>query len=126
MLVTPGCNYLSVSDPSVIGEVIHRRTDFRRNMEQFAVVDVYGKNLSTVDDDEWKKHRKITAITFTEKNNELVWRQSLAQAQGMLQYWLRHPSVNTIANDTKVFTLNVLAAAIFNKPYYFEADPKKS
>ncbi|KAF9697251.1 hypothetical protein EKO04_005117 [Ascochyta lentis] len=121
MLVSPGHNYLCVSDPDVIADVIHRRTDFRRNMEQFAVVNVYGKNLSTVDDDEWKKHRKITAITFTEKNNELVWRQSLAQARGMLDYWLQQPSVSTIADDTKVFTLNVLAAAIFNKPYAFQS-----
>ncbi|KAJ4361504.1 hypothetical protein N0V95_001841 [Ascochyta clinopodiicola] len=128
VLVSPGHNYLFVSDADVIADVIHRRTDFRRNMEQFAVVNVYGKNLSTVDDDEWKKHRKITAITFTEKNNELVWRESLAQARGMLDYWLQQPYVNTIANDTKVFSLNVLAAAIFNKPYPFQgaSEPKTS
>lgn len=122
LLVTPGCTYLSISDPAIIADVIHRRTEFRRNMEQFAVVNVYGKNLSTVDDDEWKKHRKITAITFTEKNNELVWRQALAQARGMFDYWLQQPSVNTLAHDTKVFSLNVLAAAIFNKPYPFKSE----
>ncbi|KAF2260654.1 cytochrome P450 monooxygenase-like protein [Lojkania enalia] len=120
MLVSPGGNWLCVSDASVFTDVIHRRTDFRRNMEQFAVLNVYGKNLSTTDDEEWQKHRKVTAITFTEKNNELVWQQSLLQARGMLEYWLEHQPINTIADDTKVFTLNVLAAAIFNKSYPFE------
>lgn len=124
MLVSPGGNWLCVSDASVFTDVIHRRTDFRRNMEQFAVLNVYGKNLSTTDDDEWQKHRKVTAITFTEKNNELVWQQSLSQARGMLSYWLEHQPVNTIADDTKVFTLNVLAAAIFNKSYPFEGAVK--
>lgn len=127
MLVSPGGNWLCVSDASVFTEVLHRRSDFRRNMEQFAVLNVYGKNLSTTDDEEWQKHRKVTAITFTEKNNELVWQQSLSQARGMLEYWLKRQPVNTIADDTKVFTLNVLAAAIFNKSYPFRgaAEPKE-
>ncbi|KAH8699443.1 cytochrome P450 monooxygenase-like protein [Phaeosphaeriaceae sp. PMI808] len=120
MLVSPGGNWLCVSDASVFSEVIHRRTDFRRNMDQFAVLNVYGKNLSTTDDEEWQKHRKVTAITFTEKNNELVWQQSLSQARGMLNYWLERQPINTTADDTKVFTLNVLAAAIFNKSYPFQ------
>ncbi|KAF1843633.1 cytochrome P450 [Cucurbitaria berberidis CBS 394.84] len=120
MLVSPGGNWLCVSDASVFEDVIHRRTDFRRNMEQFAVLNVYGKNLSTTDDEEWQKHRKVTAITFTEKNNELVWQESLSQTRGMLKYWLQHQPVSTTHQDTKVFTLNVLAAAIFNKSYPFE------
>jgi cytochrome P450 len=120
MLVSPGGNWLCVSDASIFTDVIHRRTDFRRNMEQFAVLNVYGKNLSTTDDEEWQKHRKVTAITFTENNNKLVWEQSLLQTRGMLQYWLERQPVNTTNDDTKVFTLNVLAAAIFDKSYPFE------
>lgn len=120
MLVSPGGNWLCVSDANIFAEVLHRRTDFRRNMEQFSVLNVYGKNLSTTDDEEWQKHRRVTAITFTEKNNELVWQQSLSQAKGMLAYWLDNQPVNTVASDTKIFTLNVLAAAIFNKTYEFE------
>jgi cytochrome P450 len=120
MVVSPGGNWLCVSDATIFTEVLQRRTDFRRNMEQFAVVNVYGKNLTTTDDEEWQKHRKVTAVTFTEKNNELVWQQSLLQTRGMLDYWLEHQPINTIADDTKVFTLNVLAAAIFNKAYPFE------
>ncbi|KAL5431202.1 hypothetical protein PMIN07_009928 [Paraphaeosphaeria minitans] len=119
MLVSPGGNWLCVSDASVFAEVIHRRTDFRRNMEQFELLNVYGKNLATTDDEEWQKHRKITAITFTERNNELVWKQSISQARGMIEYWLKHQHVNTTADDTKMFTLNVLAAAIFNKSYSY-------
>jgi cytochrome P450 len=120
MLVSPGGNWLCVSDATVFTEVLQRRTDFRRNMEQFSVVNVYGKNLATTDDEEWQKHRKVTAVTFTEKNNELVWQQSLLQTRGMMDYWHEHQPINTIADDTKIFTLNVLAAAIFNKAYPFE------
>ncbi|KAJ8059987.1 hypothetical protein OCU04_011599 [Sclerotinia nivalis] len=59
---------------------------------------------------------------LTEKNNELVWQQSLTQANGMLQYWTQNKQqpVRSTHHDTKVFTLNVLAAALFNKVYPFE------
>jgi cytochrome P450 len=120
MLVSPGGNWLCISDADAIHYVIKHPKDFRRNMEQMAVLNVYGKNLSTTDDEEWQKHRKVTGMTFTEKNNEIVWRESLAQSNAMRAYWMEHQPVKTIAEDTKVFTLNVLAAALFNKAYPFQ------
>lgn len=126
MLVTPGGNWLCISDAEAINDILRRPKEFRRNMEQMAVLNVYGKNLSTTDDEEWQKHRKVTAITFTERNNELVWRESLAQSQAMLAYWMKHQPIMTLVIDTKVFTLNVLAAAIFNKNYPFEGIESRS
>jgi cytochrome P450 len=120
LIVSPGGNWLCVSDADAINYVIKHPKDFRRNMEQMEVVNVYGKNLATTDDDEWQRHRKVTGMTFTEKNNELVWRESLVQSKAMLEYWMQHQPVTTLDQDTKVFTLNVLAAALFNKSYPFE------
>ncbi|KAJ4374838.1 hypothetical protein N0V83_001916 [Neocucurbitaria cava] len=96
-------------------------------MEEMAVLNVYGKNLSTTDDQEWQRHRKMTGVTFTEKNNELVWKQSLTQAKGMLEYWTERSQepIRSTADDTKVFTLNVLAAALFNKVYSFEGHAER-
>jgi cytochrome P450 len=120
LVVSPGGNWLCVSDADAINYVIKHPKDFRRNMEQMAVLNVYGKNLSTTEDEEWQRHRKVTGMTFTEQSNELVWRESLTQSKAMLAYWMEHQPVRTIAEDTKVFTLNVLAAALFNKRYPFE------
>jgi hypothetical protein len=82
LVVHPGGLQLCVADAEIIYDILQRRKDFRRNMEEMAVLNVYGKNLSTTDDQEWQRHRKMTAVTFTEKNNELVWTQSLIQAKG--------------------------------------------
>jgi cytochrome P450 len=122
MVVHPGGVQLCVSNADTIYEILQRRTDFRRNMEEMAVLNVYGKNLSTVDDQEWQQHRKMTGVTFTEKNNEVVWEQSLKQATGMLEYWTQRAEqpIRSTHNDTKIFILNVLAAALFNKVYEFE------
>ncbi|KAF2806680.1 cytochrome P450 [Mytilinidion resinicola] len=121
-LVTPGGNWIYIADPDAIWDTLKRPHEFGRNLEQLAVLNVYGKNLSTTEGQEWQKHRKITAATFTEKNNELVWQSSLSQAQGMLDYWVhRAPEpVRSVADDCRTFTLNVLAAALFSKPYPFE------
>ena len=121
LVVHPAGITLCLSDASAIRDILKRRTDFRRNMEEFAVLNVYGKNLSTTDDQEWQRHRKMTAVTFTEKNNELVWQRSLEQAKGMLDYWTQQKEpITSTHEDTKIFTLNVLAAALFNRVYPFE------
>ena len=125
-LVSPGGNWVTVGNADAVNDILRRPKDFRRNMEQMAVLNVYGKNLSTTDDEEWQKHRKATAIAFTERNNELVWRESIVQSKAMLAYWKEHQPVTTIAVDTKTFTLNVLAAAIFNKNYPFEGTESNS
>ncbi|PVI02057.1 cytochrome P450 monooxygenase-like protein [Periconia macrospinosa] len=122
VVVHPGGIQLCISSAEVIYDILQRRSDFRRNMEEFGVLNVYGKNLSTTDDQEWQRHRKMTAVTFTEKNNEVVWQQSLLQAKGMLGYWMQHSAepIRSTHQDSKTFTLNVLAAALFNKVYPFD------
>ncbi|KAH5554513.1 hypothetical protein HBI25_159500 [Parastagonospora nodorum] len=121
-LVAPGGYWVYVADPKAVWDVLKRPRDFGRNIKQLEVLNVYGKNLSTTEGHEWQKHRKITAATFTERNNELVWQSSLSQGHSMLQYWLdRAPKpIRSVADDSKTFTLNVLAAALFTKEYPFE------
>jgi len=121
-LVAPGGLWIYIAEPEAAWEAFKRPKDFGRNIEQLAILDVYGKSLSSTEGHEWQKHRRITAATFTEKNNELVWQASLEQANGMLEYWLHRAAqpIRSVAGDCKTFTLNVLAAALFSKPYPFE------
>jgi cytochrome P450 len=128
MVAHPGGIQLCVSNAETIHEILQRRADFTRNMEEFAVLNVYGKNLSTTDGQEWQQHRKMTTVTFTEKNDELVWQRSLAQANGILEYWTQRAEqpIRSTHQDTKIFTLNVLAAVLFNKVYPFEGQAEET
>jgi cytochrome P450 len=122
MLVTPSGNTLRVCNPQVTSDILKRNTDFKRDMESFEVLNIYGKNLATTEGHDWNRHRKVATVTFTEKNNELVWRESLKEGQQMLEYWVKRAPkpIRTLAQDARIFTLNVLAAALFDKSYPFE------
>ncbi|KAF2740326.1 cytochrome P450 [Polyplosphaeria fusca] len=122
ILVTPRGNWVKVADSKVAMDILKRKDEFGRDMEAFKVLDIYGKSLATAEGEEWNRHRKVSAATFTEKNNELVWRESLEQANEMLRFWVdRSPQpIRTIGDDVKTFTLNVLSGALFGKRYPFE------
>lgn len=123
IICTPAGNWLKICNSTVANDVLKRKDEFGRDMEAFEVLNIYGKNLATTEGADWNRHRKVAAVTFTEKNNELVWRESLKEGAQMLEYWmLRAPKpIRTLAEDARVFTLNVLAAALFDKSYPFES-----
>ena len=102
------------------------------------MVNIFGQNLSTVcsisqslsigqianlcktDGLQWQRHRKVTATCFNEQNNELVWSESVRQAQGMIEYWSKRPAITSVADDTRTFSLHVLSCAGFGKHYPFQ------
>ena len=77
------------------------------------------KNVQT-DGQQWQRHRKVTATCFNEENNELVWAETIHQAQGMLQYWSTKESIRSLADDTRTLSLHVLSTASFGKSYEFQ------
>ncbi|KAJ4363690.1 hypothetical protein N0V83_009987 [Neocucurbitaria cava] len=77
------------------------------------------------DGQQWQKHRKITAGAFTDKNNELVWSESIQQGHDMALYWGHKDSVRSVARDTRTLSLNVLASAGFGRSYQFQGDEER-
>ena len=81
-------------------------------------VDIYGKNVVSTEGAMWRHHRKITSPPFTEKNNFLVWQESLHQAQSMVTSWVR-PDVRAsgplwdIAAQSMRLSLHVISKAGF-------------
>ena len=118
LLVSPGANHLFVADPQVISQIVTRRNDFPKPIEMYQSIDLFGKNVVSTEGSIWRRHRKITAPPFTEKNNYLVWTESLHQAQSMLVSWVGHDgnnerTISTLAQDAMRLTLNVISRAGF-------------
>ena len=116
--VAPGGNILTTADASVISQITTRRNDFPKPIKIYGSLNIYGKNVVTTEGQEWRHHRKVTSPPFAEKNNHLVWSETLHQAQAMTKGWMgesnnRSQTVNTIAEDTMKLSLNVISRAGF-------------
>lgn len=118
LLVSPGANYLHVADADVITQIVTRRNDFPKPIAIYKSLDIYGKNLVTTEGSIWRHHRKITSPPFSEKNNHLVWTESLYQAQSMLVGWTGRDgnderTIWSTADDAMRLSLHVISRAGF-------------
>ncbi|KAF1957293.1 cytochrome P450 [Byssothecium circinans] len=91
-------------------------------------LDVFGPNIATTNGKDWQRQRKVTAASFNEQNNVLVWTESLRQGKQMLEYWVSAGRTGTtsLAHDVRTLTLNVLAHAAFGKSFNFKAHDDKA
>ncbi|KAF8649579.1 hypothetical protein AX16_005670 [Volvariella volvacea WC 439] len=127
--VAPGSVEIHVADADVIWEMATGRRFFK-DAGQYALLNVMGQNVVTTEGSMWVRHRKHTSKPFNERNNALVWRESLFQGEGMLSKWetLRAPGgdhliVPHFYKDIRHLALNVISAAGFGVHLSFDKRP---
>jgi cytochrome P450 len=123
LIVSPGQIYMFCSNAETIMQMMTRRNDFVKPVEIYEIVNFFGSNVLTTEGPTWKRHRKIMAPTFSEKSNAMVWKESLRQAEGMVEFWAKidetHEStsidikVKNVAKATALMTLHVISGAGF-------------
>ncbi|KAI7551908.1 cytochrome P450 [Hortaea werneckii] len=118
LIVAPGANTLYVADAEAVSQITTRRNDFPKPTWIYASVDIFGKNVVSTEGQVWRHHRKITSPPFTEKNNHLVWTESLHQAQSMLAGWIGGDgkgsgAVWDVASQAMRLSLHVISRAGF-------------
>ena len=116
--VSPGANTLQVADAEAVSQITTRRNDFPKPTHIYRSVDLFGKNVVSTEGAYWRHHRKITSPPFTEKNNHLVWFESLHQAQSMMDGWLPNGKeesgpLKDIATQAMRLSLHVISRAGF-------------
>lgn len=126
--VTPDKIWVYICNADTLNEVLHRRNDFPRPIELLAMLNVFGPNVSTVEGVEWQRQRKITSGPFNEQNSDLVWNESILQAQEVLTYWASQKSpIRDTTKHVRTLSLHVLSCAGFGKSYSFQksSEPPK-
>ncbi|KAN0113945.1 cytochrome P450, partial [Russula decolorans] len=58
-------------------EVTTYHARFPKNVFLYKIFTVFGENILSSEGEEWKKYRKIAAPAFSEKNNRLVWDETI-------------------------------------------------
>lgn len=127
--VTPGELELHCADPAVSAQVFGRRADFDKPAGVLHLVDIYGPNISSVTGAEWRRHRRVTASPFNERNNRRVWDEALRQAGQAAACWSARGAAgfNTTVADTVAVSLNILATAALGESWDFcPADERSS
>jgi cytochrome P450 len=108
-----------VADAEAVTQITSRRNDFPKPLEMYGALDIYGKNVLSTEGSDWRMHRKLTAPSFGEKNNGLVFTESLHHARSLLGLWTGpdgrgNDTVHDPALATMSFALFVISSAGFD------------
>ncbi|KAL4940224.1 hypothetical protein BDV06DRAFT_224278 [Aspergillus oleicola] len=131
LYVTPGGISCNVSDADVVEQVCRARTSFVKPVKHLEAFDMYGSSIFTTEGSQWAQHHRSTAPAFNDKNNALVWTESIRQAREMAQYWSKYYSTDSsfkssfVLPDTREdilkFSLNVICSAGFGVKLPFKS-----
>ncbi|KAI8849758.1 cytochrome P450 [Chytridium lagenaria] len=101
-----------------------RYKEFLKPIHHYGVLDVFGRNIVSTESDDWRRHRKISAPQFSERNNALVHDEAVRTARMMFEAW-EEEAVNNgkdlssqgfeidASKDMMRFALTVISSALF-------------
>ncbi|KAI8619967.1 cytochrome P450, partial [Chytriomyces sp. MP71] len=121
---------LFVGDPAVAREImVSRSKEIIKPIHVYKILDIFGKNVVTTEHDEWRRHRRIAAPTFSEGNNMLVHKASVDVAERMFKGWDSTGEAEFLVNaseDMMQAALAVISIAAFGMdfPWHAENDSK--
>ncbi|KAF8472033.1 cytochrome P450 [Kalaharituber pfeilii] len=120
LVVSPTAIIMSVADADMINEIITRREDFPKPTKAYRALDIFGKNVVTTTGKIWRVNRKITAPSFNEKNNQLVWTETVEKTKALLDHWvtpiapsMEPPDIRTLSDDCMRLAFHVISWAGF-------------
>ncbi|KAF8895529.1 cytochrome P450 [Infundibulicybe gibba] len=108
---------LTLADASAIKEVTSSRARFPKPIEKYDAILFFGRNIVGSEGDEWKKYRKISAPAFSERNNKLVWDETVKIVNGLFDNTILKMFINR-----SQIALFVIGAAGFGRPISWEED----
>jgi hypothetical protein len=115
LTVAPGGCILHTADADVISQITSRGDDFPKATALYKHINIYGTNVVSSGGATWRRHRAVTAPSFSEKNNRLVWRETMEVTEAILASWLgpdgSSKTVSSLASDTMRLSLEVIGRA---------------
>ena len=117
LTVAPGGIILHTADATVTSQITSRGDDFPKAIHLYHHVDIFGKNVVSSGGATWRRHRAVTNPAFTDKNNQLVWRETLDITQAVLGIWTevgadgKPKTIKTLGDDSMRLSLEVIGRA---------------
>ena len=123
-IVTPGGVEIAINDAQAVTEVQTKYRNWTKPEALFALFDIFGKNVVSVNHDDWQRHRRIVNPAFQEQSNKLVWDEARRQAGLMLNTWVEKgnsATIEDISKDCVIIALHVLSGAGFGQTHDFRS-----
>ncbi|KAF9054629.1 cytochrome P450 [Panaeolus papilionaceus] len=117
--------YILLADAAAIKEVNYSRTRFPKPMQLYRAVMFYGNNIVASEGEEWKKIRKIAAPAFSDRNNKLVWEETVKIMNSLFnEVWKDKSSISVdhCVDITLPIALFVIGVAGFGRRVSWEDD----
>ncbi|KAI5922650.1 cytochrome P450 [Camillea tinctor] len=114
IVVAPDRLTIFTENAEAIHQITSKREAFPKPLEAYAILGQYGDNVVTLEGAAWRMHRKVVSASFNEKNNALVFKESIRQTQGLIDLWLGPDGLgdktfDTLEKDTASLMLNIIA-----------------
>ncbi|KAK2804808.1 hypothetical protein FQN51_001450 [Onygenales sp. PD_10] len=113
-IVSSGARCLMTADAECIHQITTRQTDFPKPIEMYEVLRQFGENVISAEGAVWRMHRKVTSSAFNERNAALVFRESIRQAQSLVNTWTGRgdadgPTIYSVERDTLRLSLYIIS-----------------
>ncbi|KDR79850.1 hypothetical protein GALMADRAFT_241949 [Galerina marginata CBS 339.88] len=116
---------ISLADADAIKEVASSRARFPKPVAQYVALTFFGRNIVASEGEEWKKYRKISAPAFSDRNNKLVWDETVQIMSGLFEeVWKDKDeiSVDHCVDVTLPIALFVIGVAGFGRKLSWHDD----
>ncbi|KAF9465029.1 cytochrome P450 [Collybia nuda] len=114
-----------LADASTIKEVSTSRSRFPKPVHQYTVLSFFGRNIVASEGDEWKKYRKISAPAFSDRNNKMVWDETVKIMDDLFRNVWGNQAVITTDHCVEItlpIALFVIGAAGFGRNISWQDD----
>ncbi|KAF8605375.1 cytochrome P450 [Ceratobasidium sp. AG-I] len=113
------------SNPSIIKQIVAPRSGFTKRPSDYEGLNVFGDNLVTTEGEQWKRHRRICAPAFSDRNNRLAWKTAAEFTDEIVSTWSDNgpTKVSDACRDIALpFDLCVIAKAGFGQDVSWNDD----
>ncbi|KAI3614982.1 cytochrome p450 [Moniliophthora roreri] len=121
----PCVSTLNVANTTAIKEITSSRAQFPKPVELYAILLLFGKNIVASEGELWKKYRKIASPAFSDRNNALVWNETVRIMLDLFNDVWGSREVITVdyaLDITLTITLFAISAAGFGRSISWQDD----
>ncbi|KAG9249563.1 cytochrome P450 [Emericellopsis atlantica] len=112
VLVHPFGLHMFTAEASAISAITTRRDHFPKHTALYGILSQFGDNVVTSEGLLWRRHRRATAASFSERNIALAFAESIRQSLGLIRFWeiTNGPgaTLRTVERDTMRLALNII------------------